>query len=363
MYKSLLFLSFSVFSQAIECTISGTSTLKSQTKKIVFTQINLETRVDNVIDSILINEDGSFKKIVKLKEQGMYGLVLPDKNSIPLAIDKSENIFISFLTNPTSISGSSGSQLLIDYEQFRKKSFEKWMKPIYDSVTKYEDLQNQSKKIFWAKKQASSYNLHRTELTDFVRKNMMNSTAAYNSALRWNPNTDINFIDSLVQNIEKKYSNTLVANHLKDRFERIKSTAIGSIAPEIMLSDSAGKTIKLSEKRGKYILLDFWASWCRPCRQMSDQLVDFNQKFKDKNVEIFSVSIDDKAENWKKAILKDKYTWTNVSDLLGWKSKAAFQYNVNAIPSNLLIDKNGKIIAKNFNMDEATELIIKELSK
>lgn len=206
MYKILLLLSFSVFSQAIECTISGTSTLKNQTKKIVFTQINLETRIEDTIDSILINEDGSFKKILKLKEAGMYGLVLPDKNALQLAIDKSENIFINFLTYPTSVSGSAGSQLLIDYEQFRKKSFEKWMKPIYDSISKYEDLQNQSKKIFWAKKQASSYNLHRTELTSFVRKNMMNSTAAYNSALRWNPNTDLNFIDSLVQNIEKKIS-------------------------------------------------------------------------------------------------------------------------------------------------------------
>lgn len=130
--------------------------------------------------------------------------------------------------------------------------------------------------------------------------------------------------------------------------QTVMNTAVGKDAPDIKLKNPDGKDIALSSLRGKVVLIDFWASWCRPCRQENPNVVVAYNKFKNKGFDIYSVSLDQKADKWKEAIEQDKLTWAaHVSDLGGWNSAAAAQYNVRSIPSSFLIDKNGKIVAKN----------------
>ncbi len=138
---------------------------------------------------------------------------------------------------------------------------------------------------------------------------------------------------------------------------------IGDLAPDIKLADPAGKTIALSSLKGKVVLLDFWASWCGPCRKENPNVVKAYQTYKDKGFTIFSVSLDNSKDNWAMAIQKDGLTWPNhVSDLKGWQSSAAQLYSVKSIPATFLIGKDGKIVAKNLR-GESLEATLQQMCK
>ena len=151
-----------------------------------------------------------------------------------------------------------------------------------------------------------------------------------------------------------KYDSALFKAYPQNSFVKefhsqvVKNTrlSIGSVAPDIIEKDTTGKEIPLSSLRGKIVLIDFWASWCGPCRRESPNMVKLYNKFRDKGFEIYSVSLDKDRQAWLNAIKKDKLRWTHVSDLGFWNAKPAQLYNISSIPSTVLLDRNGKIIAK-----------------
>jgi peroxiredoxin len=138
---------------------------------------------------------------------------------------------------------------------------------------------------------------------------------------------------------------------LHEMVEIAKRTSIGSKAIDFTQKDTLGLPVRLSSFKGRYVLVDFWASWCGPCREENPSMVKAYQAYRDKNFHIIGVSLDrpDAREKWMEAIHKDKLIWTHVSDLKWWQNAVAKLYGIQAIPQNLLIDPDGKIIAKNLN--------------
>ncbi|MBT9393890.1 AhpC/TSA family protein [Hymenobacter sp. NST-14] len=139
----------------------------------------------------------------------------------------------------------------------------------------------------------------------------------------------------------------------------LKTVAVGAQAPEFAQQTPDGKTVSLRDYRGKYVLVDFWASWCGPCRQENPAVVEAYNEYKGRNFEVLSVSLDDEKgrAKWVKAIAEDKLPWTQVSDLKGWQNAAARLYRITGIPQNYLIDPNGKILASNLKGEGLREAL------
>jgi peroxiredoxin len=168
-------------------------------------------------------------------------------------------------------------------------------------------------------------------------------------------------LESVINGLDSSVAQTPIITSLKSRLVILKQVEIGLKAPDFIQSDPKGNSVALSSLTGRNLLLiDFWASWCGPCRSENPNVVKVYNEFKDKGFDILGVSLDRSAADWTKAITADKLTWTHVSDLQYWNNTVARLYGVNSIPANFLLDRNGIIIAKNLR-GEALYSKIREL--
>jgi peroxiredoxin len=212
-------------------------------------------------------------------------------------------------------------------------------------------------------KKYETLNLEQKQLvSDYAKSHPSSIIAAYEIYNNFSYNTRLGQIDSLYKLLDTTVRVTYFGKELENIIEKTKLTAIGNPAPEFTSNDASGKTISISSFKGKYVLIDFWASWCGPCRLENPNVVKAFRKFHDKGFDIFGVSLDETKPEWLQAIKKDGLNWTQVSDLKGWKADAVTLYGVKGIPMNYLLDKNGIIVAKGLRGEELdgklTELLI-----
>lgn len=200
-------------------------------------------------------------------------------------------------------------------------------------------------------------------MKDFVKshpKSVVSGFIVYNDMN--NPAVPFEQVVEALDAIDKSIKDTRFVQLATKRVDSMKGTMIGFKATDFSQAAPDGKMIKLSDFTGKYVLVDFWASWCGPCRMENPNVVAAFNKYKDKNFTILGVSFDSNKEKWLEAVQKDNLTWQHVSDLKGWGNEAGKIFSITSIPQNLLIDKEGKIVAKNlrgFALEEKLAELIK----
>lgn len=182
--------------------------------------------------------------------------------------------------------------------------------------------------------------------TNFIYTNRNSVLAAYYSLVYLNEPGKETLIKEIYDTLTPAVKKSFFGGKLGEMVDAMSKVAVGTMAPDFTQNDAKGNPITLSSLRGKYILIDFWASWCGPCRQENPNIVNAYNKFKDKGFDILGVSLDQDKAAWEKAIVDDKLAWLQVSDLKYWENQAAQTYGIRSIPASFLLDKEGKIIAR-----------------
>jgi len=157
--------------------------------------------------------------------------------------------------------------------------------------------------------------------------------------------------------LNKETQQSAIGSRIKTALQTDAKTAKGRVAPEIVMTDKDGKIVKLSDFKGKYVLIDFWASWCGPCRKENPNVVAAYKKYHDKGFEILGISLDSKKDAWLKAIAADGLSWTHVSELQGWSNTAATAYGVKSVPASFLLDPEGKVVGKDLRGEQLNKTL------
>jgi thiol-disulfide isomerase/thioredoxin len=298
-----------------------------------FTEVFLENIIaEKDIDSADVSKEGAFTMKATIEKSDFYKLRFSKEHYFLLVLEPGENITVELDMNNMygpKISGSKNSELI--YSTFSK-------------IHEFDDEQQRLSIQIDKKKK------------DYLRSFILNNLTSLSSLFfieSLSVDEDADVYKKLDQSLSKLYPGNFMVGNLHSKIKSDGALSVGTEAPEIDLPGIDGKNIKLSSLRGKYVLIDFWASWCGPCRRESPDMVALYKENSKNNFEIFSVSLDQKKEDWLAAIKKDKLgEWKHVSDLLYWNSVAAKTYGVESIPFTVLLDKKGKIIAKGLRGEE-----------
>ncbi len=344
--------------------MSGEFTLKGTVEGRTYGTVSLDVYENGDFEEKFAGEivGGNFELRGELESPGMYYLKIKEYEDItPLFLEPATMEISLKIDSAGNIeSEMGGSQAHTDYkaltEQYR--SFDETDRDIYNVYYKSGQEQENQEYLNIAD---SLWENNRLARIDFLINKMKEDPANIATAYMINRNSYLFELDDLGEVINSIDASIQVSEDVKDLNDRLavlKRVDVGQPVVDFTMEDTAGNPVKLSDQiRENYLLVDFWASWCGPCRQENPNIVAIYQDYKDKGFQVFGVSLDKDRDKWINAIHDDDLNWEHVSDLVGWQNKAAKLYGVRSIPHSVLVSPEGIIIAKNLRGEDLREKV------
>jgi len=328
-----------------------------------------------IIDSVRSDDKGAFELSGVAPEPGLYRLSFRDNQYIILSAGKG-NLKVTGDWGSLYDYRVAGSPASVSLQHFLR-TVREYVRDINTISGVIRTLQERGSDSMLAKANDDMKDIN-FQLTRYI-EHYADTTSDLPNALFavqiLNPSAERVYLQTFTQSLHRRFADARLARDFTEKWSRLlaqqeaqaqqlqgEGNAQDPAAPDFTLPTPDGQEVSLSSFKGKYVLLDFWASWCAPCRAENPNVVAAYRKFKDKNFTVLGVSLDEKKEAWEKAIKDDGLTWTHVSDLQGWSSAAARIYQVESIPANFLIDPDGRIIASNLRgpaLDAQLQSILK----
>tara|TARA_Y100000768_G_scaffold387317_1_gene378226 strand:- start:519 stop:1649 length:1131 start_codon:yes stop_codon:yes gene_type:complete len=356
-FNVLLFISFLTFLSCGENPSNGTEKIKISVKidgsgnydEVRLQKVNSDYSIELVESANFVEDEIEFNIFVfestlfRLDFMGYTSLdLILDKSDVDIFVDDSNSLF------EFTVNGSDDTEILKSIENkitnYRSEIRELNINFVEASQNRDFELVNSIQSEFDFKK-----NQFELSLKDYL-SSTKSSLAVLVTADYLDIEENLIFWEAIYNNYTEEFKDNSYFKNFENKLIKIKSISIGSVAPDIILNDTSGVPISLASLRGKYILLDFWAAWCRPCREENPNIVENYNNYKSYGFDVYQVSLDRTKEDWVRGIKQDKLPWINVSDLKYYQSEAAELYNVDRIPSAFLLDPEGKIIAKHTDL-------------
>lgn len=305
---------------------------------------------DHAVLSADSAKNGVFTLKGSVSEPGLYYIVLSNEQPQYLYL---ENKPITITGSQTDIKNIKieGSQSHADFVEFNK-TFNPLIAELNGFAALLQREQDEKKKEDLFKKYDSVVKRVDTEVGNFVASKKSSFVSAFLLSVSSQVTADPIVLEQRFNMLSEEVRNSEIGKSLANSIAYFKVGVVGTDALDFTQNDVQGKPVKLSAFKGKYVLLDFWASWCKPCRLENPNVVKVYNKFKSKNFTVLGVSLDQSKDAWVKAIETDKLAWNHVSDLQQWNNAVAQMYHVQSIPGNYLIDPNGKIVARDLRGED-----------